>query len=184
MAALCSFKLPPFWQVFRMCFLPKVSKQGEHVIAILGRMRDCNWLAISVYTVSRGRMRLNVIKQVFPDLYDEAVQKEGAVISHFDLSHSGRTLIIAGNRLLRLFSVSLGPSGIELEDLDPAQDCEAHILTRDPQGTVTAVCPLPMEPKSREGFVDWIWLGISSGDMFGILLEEILTLIFGSFLSS
>lgn len=53
------------------------------------------------------------------------------------------------------------------------QDCEAHILGRDPHGTVTAVCALPMDPDSRSpGFLDWIWLGVSSGDMFGILLEE------------
>lgn len=25
------------------------------------------------------------------------------------------------------------------------------------------------------GFLDWIWLGVSSGDMFGILLEETLS---------
>lgn len=172
-----NFKLPSLWQVFRMCFLPKpASKQGEHVIAFLGRMHDSNWLAVSVYTVWRGPkgtcVKLNLIKQVYPDLFDEALQMEGAVISHFELSHSGRTLILAGDRLLRLYSVSFTSSGVELEDLDPAQDCEAHILNRDPHGTVTAVCPLPMEPGSREGFVDWIWLGVSSGDMFGILLEE------------
>jgi len=172
-AAVASFKLPAYWQVFQMCFLPKPApRAGEHVIAVLGRMHDCNWLAISVYTVSRGRIILNAIKNVYLNLLDEAVQNEGASISHFNLSQSGRTLILAGNRLLRLYSVCHAANGIELEDLDPSQDCEAHILGRDPHGTVTAVCALPMDPESREGFLDWIWLGVSSGDMFGILLEE------------
>ena len=49
-------------------------------------------------------IRLNSIKNVYLDLLDEAVKKEGAVISHFELSHSGKTLILAGNRLLRLYA--------------------------------------------------------------------------------
>eukprot|EP00435_Cladocopium_sp_Y103_P011671 s2674_g3.t1 len=173
-AAIASFKLPAYWQVYQMCFLPSnPARPGEHVLAILGRMHDCNWLAISVYTVSRGRIALNTIKNVYLNLLDEALQNEGASISHFNLSHSGRTLILAGNRLLRLYSVASAPTGVELDDLDPQQDCEAHILGRDPHGTVTAVCALPMDPDSRSpGFLDWIWLGVSSGDMFGILLEE------------
>jgi len=174
-AAIASFKLPAYWQVYQMCFLPaNPARPGEHVLAILGRMHDCNWLAISVYTVSRGRIALNTIKNVYLNLLDEALQNEGASISHFKLSHSGRTLILAGNRLLRLYSVGLAATGmVELDDLDPQQDCEAHILGRDPHGTVTAVCALPMDPDSRSpGFLDWIWLGVSSGDMFGILLEE------------
>ena len=144
------------------------------MLAVLGRMHDCNWLAINIYTVSRGRMHLNTIKNVYLDLNDEALQQDGTVISHFELSNSGRSLILAGHRLLRLYALCSTASGIDLEDLDPMQDCEAHILNRDPMGQVTSVCPLPMEPQTREGFLDWIWLGVSSGDIFGILLEETL----------
>eukprot|EP00434_Breviolum_minutum_P026132 symbB.v1.2.023106.t1/scaffold2093.1/size89838/3 len=181
MGAVASFRVQPAFQVFRMCFLPTANtassstKPYEYVIAILGRMHSCNYLTIRVHVLTlgpRARMVLKTLKDVFLDLMDEEVQMHGASISHFDLSHSGRTLILAGNRLLRLYSLNYTAGGIELDDLDPAQDCEAHILGRDPHGTVTSVCALPMEPGSREGFLDWIWLGVSSGDMFGILLEE------------
>jgi hypothetical protein len=62
------------------------------------------------------------ISKVYLNLLDEALQNEGASISHFNLSHSGRTLTLAGNRLLRLYSVSLAATGtVELDDLDPQQ---------------------------------------------------------------
>lgn len=50
-------------QVYQMCFLSKATPQpGEHVIAVLGRMHKCNYLVISVYTVSRARVKLISIK--------------------------------------------------------------------------------------------------------------------------
>eukprot|EP00439_Symbiodinium_sp_Y106_P016975 s216_g2.t1 len=80
-----------------------------------------------------------------------------------------------------------GTKNIELCDLEGAVDCESHILkpgcekfreqknrdsaASDPT-TVTAVCPLPMEPGTQSRLLDWIWLGLSNGEMFGILVED------------
>lgn len=176
LAEVC-FSPPRKCQIYQLCFLPHVGQPGEHVLAVLGRMRDCPWLMISIYSVSRdNRMRLHSIKKVFVNLLDSTLRREGACISHFGIAHSGRTLILAGNRLLQLFSIKAGTKNIELCDLEGAVDCESHILNRDSAAsdptTVTAVCPLPMEPGTQSRLLDWIWLGLSNGEMFGILVEE------------
>jgi len=174
-AEVC-FMPPQKWRIYQICFLPKQQRgpADEHLVAVLGRMCDCHWLAISIYAVTRdGKFRLHSIKKVMVNLLDETLQKDGCEISHFGVAQSGRTLILAGSRLLRLYSISMAAKNVELLDLEGAHDCESHILNRDTAATtVTAVCPLPMEPGTREGLLDWIWLGLSNGEMFGILVEE------------
>ncbi|CAE7571521.1 jar [Symbiodinium natans] len=128
------FSPPHKWQIYQLCFLPNVGQPGEHVLAVLGRMRDCHWLAISIYSVSRdGRMRLHSIKKV-------------------------------------LINLLAGSKNIELRELEGGADCESHILklilsrAEIPQLLMPPqlrLCPLPMEPGSHGGFLDWIWLGLS-----------------------
>mmetsp|Transcript_101254 Transcript_101254/g.179895 ORF Transcript_101254/g.179895 Transcript_101254/m.179895 type:complete len:1387 (+) Transcript_101254:70-4230(+) len=163
--------------VMQVCFLPKVAHPGHagrYVLLVLMHVPGRDWLQITAYTVGIGAARFECGTQVYltdNEITAEYTRKYPVRISHFGVSSSGAALIVAGEKLLQMFSISSENDRLRLSPMNTGRALD-DILTKDAGyhggGSVSSVCTLL---SCTPGYTDWIALGMSSGEMYGVPLK-------------
>lgn len=178
-------------QIIQMCFLPNaptaVAEDGGYCLAVLSTVQGKHALQICIVTCFPGGYhRIDCTNMVYHNSRSdntEYLNQNGFHISHFDVSHSGSMLILAGRRLLRFFELRLDAGGktlqlntIEREDTDALMQSD---LDRQGGGDVSSVCAMPPsyglapgETPRQVDWTDWVVLGWSSGELNGLLFED------------
>eukprot|EP00931_Biecheleriopsis_adriatica_P052437 TRINITY_DN304_c0_g4_i3.p1 TRINITY_DN304_c0_g4~~TRINITY_DN304_c0_g4_i3.p1 ORF type:complete len:1396 (+),score=270.35 TRINITY_DN304_c0_g4_i3:95-4282(+) len=172
-------------QVIQLCFLASsqvpqhVAEQGGYVLIVLSKGQE--GLQIGIHAIIKGLVSTDCEEIVHLDtdvLSLQSFRDHGVHISYFGMSHSNTALILAGRHILRLFCVGLDESGqLSLHQLDANEEGVPSGLMRSDSaraggGTVVSVCPMPCQPVSDESFADWVWLGMSSGELIGLLIQN------------
>jgi len=165
-------------QILQMSFLSKVPQkvadENGVVLAVLSIERRGLYplLLISVYRIIQSFYCLDCIVNVHfgNDNHLDYIKEHGVHISHFGTTASGSGLVVAGDRILRCFTVGEDAKGrvtlASQENVDSV--FFYHLLNfdlgRDCGGSVTSVCHTPMTGRDEE----WMWVGMSSGELLGV----------------
>jgi len=172
--------------ILKMCFHSFCRHPDCYTLLVLSHVPNRDWLKISVFTISGFHVVSECMERLpfhNDHLTAEHARNYPCRISHFDVSSSGWALVVAGEQLLQMFSISTDEAGTwSLSSIKPERD-EAKFVTlpevlQHGGGSVSSVCTSPVSALGAwqkrgktVGLTDFIVIGMSSGEMYGVPLN-------------